>query len=122
MDFLFCITASFLGIKIFPGQDVQIDIIMEQRIVTDSFLELPLEIRQCRNHDEVLDEDSIFKIYTQKGCQYECSLRHAQNECGCTAWNHPRPDQNHNNATCYGTSEKCFRQMMDDLSAQKVSS
>ena len=51
---------KILGINIYPGQKIDIRIQMEDRIVSDAFLELPLETRKCRIDDENFDPDSIF--------------------------------------------------------------
>ena len=106
------------GIKIYPGHQVEIDFTLEERGVSDSFLELPLETRKCRTIEENFDE-SLFSVYTQKGCQFECTLKEAQKICGCTAWNYPR-GKDYNDVTCYGTSAKCYKRVINDVSVQRV--
>ena len=111
-----------LGINIYPGQEVQIELVVEDHIVSDSFLELDLETRKCRTERELSDDESLFVTYTQKSCEFECSLRFAKEECGCIGWNYPRSDLDEDayNATCYGKSARCFQKMMNDIAAQKV--
>ena len=45
--------------------------------------------RGCRFLNETIDgEQSIFNYYTQKGCQFECSMKFVTN---CTPWDFPLP-------------------------------
>ncbi len=34
---------------------------------------------------------SMFHIYSQKSCQFECRLRYARDRVGCVPWDYPVP-------------------------------
>ena len=38
------------------------------------------------------DNQTLFKIYRQKGCQFECRLRYAANFTNCIPWDYPVPE------------------------------
>ena len=38
------------------------------------------------------NDQTLFKIYRQKGCQFECRLRYAANFTNCIPWDYPVPD------------------------------
>jgi hypothetical protein len=45
---------------------------------TNGFKALPLEKRECRLSNEIIDgRPSIFRFYTQKSCIFECTLKTA---------------------------------------------
>lgn len=52
---------------------------------SEEFRSLNQDKRECRLADEV-PEGSIFKIYTQSNCKYECRVKLASNICHCTPW------------------------------------
>ena len=67
------------GIEIRPGIETVVTITPIQHVVSDAFRKLDFETRQCRFGHE-FDEENVgfFNFYTQKSCQYVCSLKHMQ--------------------------------------------
>jgi hypothetical protein len=40
------------------------------------------------------DQDSLFLIYSQKSCRFECALKAAITKVGCLPWDFPVPTRN----------------------------
>ena len=68
--------------------------------------------RNCKFPEEVNNEDSLFKTYSQSSCEYECRVEQARNECHCTPWNVPTPPRLTNPAICDIYGNHCFGQIM----------
>ena len=61
----------------------------------------------------------MFKVYRQKGCQFECRLRFAAFNANCIPWDYPIPKGFEGISVCLsaqnGTNSlQTFDQMMDD--------
>ena len=52
---------------------------------SEAINDLPLEKRNCKLDSEV-SEDSVFKVYSEKNCRYECHVEIAVKTCNCTPW------------------------------------
>ena len=73
------------SISLKPGYEYKIEIIVDGQVSTEGFQNLPLEQRKCRLQHEI-EESSIFKIYTQSNCIYECHVKKASEYCQCVPW------------------------------------
>ena len=109
-----------LAINIAPGYHVQVGIDIQEHATTNSFKELDLETRECRELNEQPDPDSYFKIYTQKTCRFECQLRYSRRQCGCVPWNYPQNGAD-TESICYGLAHICFLEALHDTMALEVS-
>ena len=99
--------------EINPGYETTFDIQPLEVIGTDELHRIDEQARNCRFSDEV-EEKSMFKVYSQSSCEYECHINIAREKCNCTPWNHPHPPTLHNSIVCdlYGNS--CFRSKMTE--------
>ena len=70
--------------------------------------DLSIEQRNCRLGNEVM-EGSIFKLYTESNCRYECHIKLALEMCKCAPW-----DFMHNSGKkeCDVFGRTCFYQSM----------
>ena len=64
----------------------------------------------------------MFKIYRQKGCQFECRLKYAAHLANCIPWDYPIPKGHEGMKICLsalnGTNSlKEFHNYMDDPTA-----
>ena len=67
------------------GHEYHIEIFPKGEISADRFKELSLKQRKCHLENEI-SEDSVFKIYTQQNCKYECIIKMAEELCNCIPW------------------------------------
>ena len=79
---------------------------------TKSLAELSEEARGCKFSDDVTIQDSLFKIYSQTSCEYECQVTRAREVCQCTPWNFPTPPSMKNPTICDLYGNYCFHQKM----------
>ncbi len=79
---------------------------------TDASLkDLALQDRSCYFGTEAERAGlTVFKVYSQEGCLFECSLWKAYKECGCVPWDYPHPEENV--TMCDRTGDMCFRDLM----------
>lgn len=68
-----------------PGFEYTLKISVTGQISTQEFQDLSLNHRKCRLSHEIF-EGSIFKIYSQSNCQYECHVLKAYESCSCIPW------------------------------------
>ena len=61
-------------IHIKAGQHHHLKIVPIRHFATSTFKELSRETRECQLREEI-DNSSIFRHYSQKGCIHECILR-----------------------------------------------
>ena len=91
---------------------------------TESLHELPEKARGCKFSDEVTIENSMFKIYSQSSCEYECQVTQAREVCQCTPWNFPTPPSMTHPTICDLYGNYCFRiqmknpELMEDCMAK----
>ena len=67
------------------GMEYFIDVIPHMVKTTKAFQEMALIQRKCKLDHEV-GMNSIFKLYTQKNCKYECNIKKAEEMCNCIPW------------------------------------
>ena len=78
------------GVVLRPGIETMVTIHPTHHVVTDDFRALDFEQRKCKfSHETDEKSTSFFNNYTQKACQYTCSLRYLQKLMGCTPWDVP---------------------------------
>ena len=92
-------------------------LITPQRIESsDEVKQIPNELRKCNFFNEV-EESSIFSIYSQKNCRYECRLKMAFERCHCIPWDFPHWESSQ--PICNRFSRKCFMDQMKNTMAVK---
>ena len=102
-------------LKFNAGTEVLIKVKPLKHTTSANFRELSIEKRQCRFKDEnevnkyihtlyvcsstvtslflpFQNNQTLFKFYRQKGCQFECRLRYAANFTNCIPWDYPVPE------------------------------
>ena len=90
-----------------PGYETTFNIEPIEVVGTDALHDIKEEARNCKFYDEV-EDDSIFKAYSQSSCEYECKIKYAREKCFCTPWNFPTLPSQATPIVCdlYGNS--CF--------------
>ena len=87
------------------------------QIKSEAFKETHIHQRQCHTPSEV-QEKSIFKMYTQKNCQYECHVNMAIGICQCLPWDFMSNIQAEEcdifGRTCFYNAMKDFTQSLND--------
>ena len=80
-------------------------------VTTDAFKKMNIRQRNCKLEQEIEDK-SIFKVYTNKNCKYECIIKKAQDLCSCIPW-----DFIHNTLAheCDIFGRTCFYNAMKNL-------
>ena len=67
------------------GMEYVIDVKPQLVKTTEAFKAMNYQQRKCKLEHEV-EENSIFKVYTQKNCKYECYIKNAEDKCRCIPW------------------------------------
>jgi hypothetical protein len=80
--------ALSLAKEIKPGYETTFNIEPIEVIGTDALHNIKEEARNCKFYDEI-EDDSMFKAYSQSSCEYECKIKYAREKCWCTPWNFP---------------------------------
>ena len=76
-----------------------------------NFRDLSIDQRNCRLRNETM-EGSIFKLYTESNCRYECHTKLALEVCKCAPWDFMhRSDEKE----CDVFGRTCFYQTMENL-------
>ena len=98
--------------EIKPGFETTYDVQPFEVHGTNELRQIPEEIRKCKFPDEVDQKDSMFKIYSQTSCEFECRINNARKKCKCTPWNFPTPPSLTSPIICdlYGTY--CFNSQL----------
>ena len=95
-------------IDLVAGKSYSIKIVPFQHIATPEVRSLFRESRKCLFNDEPVSqiksllkigfhveqfqkEKSMFKVYSQKGCLFECRLENTFSSVGCIPWDFPMP-------------------------------
>ena len=73
------------SITLKANQEYYFDVTPSGQLTSDSFKSLNINQRDCHLDNEV-PEQSIFKIYTQSNCKYECHVKMALESCQCIPW------------------------------------
>ena len=76
------------------GVEYFIDVIPHLVKTTRAFQEMPFQQRKCKLKHEV-EKNSIFKVYTQKNCKYECNIKKAEELCNCISWDFLHQNSKH---------------------------
>ena len=99
--------------KALPGYETTFDIEPIEVVGTANLHKIEQKARKCRFSDEI-EDDSMFKSYSQTSCEYECRINKARKKCGCTPWNFPTPPTMSKPTICdlYGSS--CFHYKMNE--------
>ena len=63
---------------------------------------------------------SMFTIYKQKGCLFECKVRFAAKNIGCTPWDIPVPAELSEMVFCNNEDLLRFNQLLDNSMSQKA--
>ena len=98
------------------GYEYEIKVIPKVIETTSAFKKMNLDQRKCKLSHEV-EENSIFKIYTQQNCKYECYIKKAESFCNCIPW-----DFMHQNAMakeCDIFGRTCFYNAMENISKSR---
>ena len=102
-------TKSSLILK--AARKYHIEITPEGEMVTDTFKSLSLKQRKCHLENEVFD-NSIFKTYTKRNCEYECHVKLAEQICKCIPWDYLH---NRKSPECDVFGRTCFYNAMENL-------
>ena len=99
-----------LMVNINPGYKSTLRIIPSQTITSHDTVHLPKETRGCQFQHENADL-TIFKVYTEANCIFECKLNIAHDNCHCMPWDFPH--FNNSVATCDRFGGLCFKHFME---------
>jgi hypothetical protein len=105
--------ALSLAKEIKPGYETTFNIEPIEVIGTNALHDIKQEARKCKFDDEI-EDDSMFKSYSQSSCEYECKIKYAREKCLCTPWNFPTLPFQATPIICdlYGNS--CFHSEMNE--------
>ena len=76
---------DLLPLTLEPGHEYTIRVTPYGRRSSDQLKALNIEQRNCKLEEEV-EGTSIFKIYTEGNCRYECEVELAIKMCKCAPW------------------------------------
>ena len=99
-----------LMVNIRVGYKATFRITPSQTVTHQDTAHLPKEKRGCQFQHEN-DELSIFKVYTESSCIFECKLNIALDKCHCMPWDYPH--FNNSVATCDKFGGLCFKTFME---------
>ena len=99
-----------LMVNIRVGYKATFRITPSQTVTSQDTAHLPKEKRGCQFQHEN-DELSIFKVYTESSCIFECKLNIALDKCHCMPWDYPH--FNNSVATCDKFGGLCFKTFME---------
>lgn len=99
-------------------KDYILEITPTGHVSSDNVKGLDVKQRKCLTKNEI-DKGSMFKVYNEDNCKYECYVKTASQLCQCTSW-----DFLTKNATCsecdvFGRT--CFYKVMKSLANSKDS-
>ena len=95
-----------------PGHEYEIEIFPIGQMSTSGFHGLRLDQRHCRLSHEV-EEDSIFRIYTQRNCQHECRIKKAYEMCQCIPWDFIFKNKDYKECDLFGRT--CFFHAIESI-------
>ena len=76
---------SSTSLRLEPGVEYIVDVIPQVTKTTQAFKKMNFQQRKCKLKHEI-GKKSIFKVYTQKNCEYECKIKNAEAMCKCIPW------------------------------------
>ena len=88
-----------------------IDVSPTGQLSTEAFRDFDFQQRQCHLQHEV-HQKSIFKVYTQNNCYYECEVNLAMEMCKCVPWDFEHIEEI-NECDVFGRT--CFFTAMNNL-------
>lgn len=95
------------SINLKPYHEYYIDIVPIGSRSSNSLKSLNIEDRNCHLEDEV-QENSMFKKYSQANCIYECSTHLAKDVCQCIPWDFLHDEKYLSAPECDVFARKCF--------------
>ena len=105
------------SIRLKKGYEHTIEISLNGRTTTNGFETLSLTQRGCRLDHET-HENSIFKIYSQANCQYECQVSEAIQACKCLPWDFLHYEKYAPECDIFGRT--CFFQTIERVKHDKT--
>ena len=100
------------------GNEYFFDVTPTGQIASSRYKSLDLKQRRCFTENEI-SENSIFKIYTEKNCKYECHVTLAMNFCHCIPWDFMTNITKKNECDVFGRT--CFFNAIKNLTQSEVS-
>ena len=104
------------SLKLKAGMEYFLDIIPQVTTTTEGFKKMDIHERNCKLENEV-EKNSIFKIYTQQNCKYECNIKKAEAICNCIPWDFLH--KNDKSLECDIFGRTCFYNTMDNLAKSR---
>ena len=108
------------GVLVQIGYESTITVKPVKHTTTEAFNSLNLEDRKCRLPTEQNNTNSMFKKYTQRGCQLECALEKASQSVNCTPWNYPPFRKLNDSLNVYHLCDELFRYGEPTFQSEKV--
>ena len=99
------------ALKLEANNEYYIDISPTGQVSTQGFRDIDHAQRKCHLKNEVL-QSSIFKVYTQANCNYECYVKQAKELCKCIPWDFLHNEQSDE---CDIFGRTCFINTMENL-------
>ena len=84
-----------------------------QFMASEDIRKLSLEQRNCRFNDELPENMTIFREYSQAACEMERRLKAARSRCGCTPWDSPFEGDDVRICDLFG--DYCFTDVMTSV-------
>ena len=95
------------------GYEYEIKVMPKVIETTTAFKKMNLEQRKCKLSHEV-EKNSIFKVYTQQNCKYECYVKEAESLCQCIPWDFMHQNEMAEECDIFGRT--CFYNAMENIS------
>ena len=99
-----------LVVNVKAGYISTIRLTPSQIVTSPDTIHMPKEHRGCQFQHEN-DDLTIFKVYTEANCNFECKLKIALEKCHCMPWDYPH--FNDSVATCDRFGGLCFKNFLD---------
>ena len=106
---------SLIPLDLRAGYEYTIDITPIGQVSSEEFEAQSMKNRNCFLKTEGL-EDSIFKLYSENNCKYECHVKIAREACKCQPWDYfAKGMERWRECDVFG--RKCFIQEMETLAS-----
>ena len=106
-------------LKLVKGYSYFIDVTPRGQISTKAFQELDIPSRNCLLGHEG-PKPSVFKIYKQKNCFYECHVEQAEQLCKCQPWDFIKNQRLNSTMECDIFGRYCFFKEMKRLAQSSI--
>ena len=103
---------NLVPLKLHRGTEYFISIDPKGQIVSQEMKDLEPMERKCYLEGEVSDS-SLFKVYTENNCKYECLVSLAKERCKCIPWDFFSKERNEQECDVFGRS--CFYDALANL-------